>query len=97
MPDLETIRKTLKREMPYLREHYYVETLGIFGSYVRGEETEESDLDVLVTYSRTPDLLEFSSLQIYLEDVLGVKVDLAMKDGLKKYIEPYILREVEYV
>lgn len=97
MPTLDDIRETLRRELPYLREHYHVETLGVFGSYVRGEQTEESDVDLLVTFSKTPDLLEFVGLANYLEDVLGVKVDLSMRDALKRYLAPYILREVEYV
>ena len=97
MMDLENVRATLRREMPYLHERFHVETLGIFGSYLRGEQTEESDLDVLVTYNETPTLFEIARLQHHLEDRLGVTVDVALEEGLKRYLAPHILREVEYV
>ena len=97
MTDLEDVRATLRRELPFLRERFHVEALGLFGSYVRGEQTEASDLDVLVSYSRTPTLFEIARLQHHLEDRLGVRVDVALREGLKRYLAPYILREVEYV
>lgn len=97
MKTLENLQALLREELPYLREHYHVDRIGIFGSYVRGEQTAESDLDVLVAYSETPTLFEIARLQHYLEDLLGVKVDVALQEGLKQYIAPYILREVQYV
>ena len=83
--------------MPYIRRTYHVDALGLFGSYPRGDQTEKSDLDVLVTFTETPDLYEFVGLAQYLEDLLGIKVDLSMREALKRYIAPYVLREVEYV
>ena len=97
MKTLSEIQTLLQEHLPDLQEHYHVETLGVFGSYVRGEQTKESDLDVLVTFSQTPDLLEFVNLSHYLENLLGVKVDLSMGDALKPYLAPYILEEVQYL
>lgn len=97
MKTLEDIRPALREEMPFLRTHYHVETLGVFGSYVRGEQTEGSDLDLLVTFSKTPSLFELVGLQHYLEDVLGIAVDLGMSDAIKPYLAPYIMREVQYL
>lgn len=99
MPTLEDIQATLRAQMPALRERYHVETLGIFGSYVRGEQTEESDVDLLVTFSQTPDLLEFVDLADDLEQALGRKVDLVTRGALKRRrrLASYILREVQPV
>jgi predicted nucleotidyltransferase len=79
--------------LPYLEETYQVETLQVFGSYVRGEEKAASDLDILVTFRDTPILLEFVSLENYLSDNLGVKVDLVMKDSLKEPLKHIIIEE----
>jgi len=84
----------LRQHLPELRERYGVASLGIFGSYLRGEENEASDLDVLVEFSRTPDLFEFVALKLDLADLLSVDVDLVMKDALKPRISQGILSEV---
>jgi len=98
MRTLDDIRQQLRTEMPTLRERYHVERLGICGSYVRGEQTDESDLDLLVTFTETPGLLEFVGLKHYLEDTLGLSVDLGMPDALKEGpAADNIRREVEYL
>ena len=84
MPTTQDIEDQLRAELPHLRERYAVERLGLCGSFVRGEQTDESDVDLLVTFSETPDLLEFVNLKRHLEDVLGREVDLGMPTALKK-------------
>lgn len=79
---------------PSIKERYKVKTIGIFGSYVKGEEKEESDLDILVEFEDPVSLLRFVELENYLSDSLGVKVDLVMKDALKPRIGKRILEEV---
>ena len=86
--------RLLRDHLPELRERYGVESFGLFGSYVRGEEKEGSDLDLLVEFADTPDLLEFVALGRDLSELLGVKVDLVMKRGLKRRIGERILEEV---
>jgi len=76
-----------------LAEQYNVATLEIFGSYVRHEQRKNSDLDILVTFKKAPSLLKFVRLENHLSDVLGIKVDLVMKDSLKPAIGKNILRE----
>lgn len=68
-------------------------SLEVFGSYVRDEQTPESDLDVLVTFDKVPGLLGYISLENHLSDLLGIKVDLVMKSALKPRIGQNILRE----
>ncbi|MEF8866256.1 MAG: nucleotidyltransferase family protein [Salinibacter sp.] len=98
MPTLDDIRAQLRAELPTLRERYNVDRLGICGSYVRGEQTNDSDLDLLVTFTETPGLIEFVGLEHYLEDALGLPVDLGTPGGLKEGpAAENIRREVEYL
>jgi len=71
--------------------------MGIFGSYVRGEQNEDSDVDVLIDFKQAPSLLKFIELENYLSDIVGVKVDLVMKRVLKPRIGQNILAEVIYL
>jgi predicted nucleotidyltransferase len=92
--NVEELIRVIREHLADLRERYGVESLGIFGSYVRGKQREDSDLDILVEFFRTPDLFEFVALKHELSDLLGVNVDLVMKDALKPRIGKRILQEV---
>lgn len=84
----------LRQRMPELAERHKVKSLGVFGSYVRNEQKKGSDLDVLVEFYETVSLFDYIDLKNYLSDLLGVKVDLVMKEALKPHIGKHILREV---
>lgn len=90
---LKEMLDILRGEFPMLAERYNVEKLEVFGSYVREGQKKDSDLDILVTFRRSPSLLTFIALENYLSDLLEVKVDLVMKDSLKPKIGQRILRE----
>jgi predicted nucleotidyltransferase len=94
MQDLEVIKRILFRNKKELRRRFKVKELGVFGSYVRGEQKQESDVDVLVTFEEPIGLFEFMLLEEYLSDLLGVKVDLVSKKALKPHIGERILEEV---
>ncbi len=93
--DADYFIKILKRYFPEIKEKYSVSYLGVFGSYVRGSQTKDSDLDVLVEFDEKPGLFEYIELEDYLSELLGVKVDLVMKSALKPNIGKRILNEVE--
>ncbi len=97
MTEVEKITKKLKENMPTLREKYRVKTLGIFGSYIRGEQKKKSDVDILVEFEKPLGLLEFVGLELQLSKLLGKKVDLVMKTALKPKIGKHILEEVQYI
>lgn len=97
MTEVEKIMKKLDENMPTLREKYRVKTLGIFGSYIRGEQKKKSDVDILVEFEKPLGLLEFVGLQLQLSELLGKKVDLVMKTALKPKIGKHILEEVQYI
>lgn len=87
------VRRRLHELRPLLQEEYQVDSIAIFGSYVREQQRPNSDLDVLVTFSTPPDLFQFIRLEDFLSDELGVQVDLVMKDTLKPRIGEQILHE----
>ncbi len=70
---------------PHITKKYGVETIGVFGSHVRGEATLRSDVDILVTYKKEahPGMFKLLELEEFLSDQLGSKVDLVTKDALK--------------
>jgi predicted nucleotidyltransferase len=95
--DLSTIRKKLSLRLPLLIERYKIKSLALFGSYVRCEQNDTSDLDILIEYQDIPDLISYIELENSLSDLLGIKVDLVMKDGLKPRIAQRILAEAVQV
>ena len=93
-PDITHILRQLRHHLPDWRRRYHVRSLGVFGSYVRHEQRPSSDLDLLVTFSETPGLLRFIALENELTDILGVKVDLVLRDALKPAIGAAVLAEL---
>ena len=77
---------------------YGVSRIGLFGSYVRNEAGQNSDIDLLVDIKKEKKTFNnFLSLNYYLEELLGNKVDLITTQSLSPYIGPHILKTVEYV
>ncbi|MBW1893632.1 MAG: nucleotidyltransferase family protein [Deltaproteobacteria bacterium] len=71
--------------------------LGIFGSYVRGEQKSESDLEILIDYEEVPSLFTLIEIENQLSELLGMKVDLVTRKGIKSQLRSYILEEVVYL
>jgi predicted nucleotidyltransferase len=94
MRKLDDVIDQLRRLEPELRRRYPIREMGVFGSYVRGEQTDNSDLDVLVDLGEGIGLFELVGLRQDLSDALGLEVDLVMKDALKRRIGQRILSEV---
>lgn len=94
---LAEILRRLRACLPELRERYGVTSLGVFGSYVRQEQTSKSDLDILVAFAEAPTFFQFIDLEDELSRLLDKKVDLVMKSALKPRIGERILSEVNMV
>ncbi len=92
--ELAEVKAILMQLKPELTDKYGVDTIGLFGSIVRGDFTPESDIDIIVTFSRRIGI-EFIDLADELEQKLNHKVDLVSREGIKpKYldvIEPQII------
>lgn len=96
MIELKKIESILREQKEYLKNQFYVEKIGVFGSYSRGEETPESDIDIYVEFNG-PVGWKFSLLKDFLEKILDKKVDLATKNALRPQMKDTILHEVIYV
>jgi len=99
MKSVEHLKRRLEELKPVLEEKFQVETIGVFGSYVHGEQTRKSDVDVLVEFRKGAriGLFKYVDLEIFLSEQLGVKVDLVARGGLKPTLKERILSEVVYV
>lgn len=96
MDKLTTYKKLLQKEKPYFKKKYGVKSLAIFGSYSQNKATVESDIDVLVEFEQ-PIGLAFVDLAEELEDLLGIKVDLVSKNGVKERYMDEIKQDLVYV
>ena len=96
MRKLDEIKGILAQHKEELRKKYGIESIGIFGSYVRGEQKKRSDVDILVKFEESfvLSLLDFIGLESYLGLILVVKVDLVEKQTLKPRIGKHVLEEV---
>jgi predicted nucleotidyltransferase len=90
---LEEIKTELQKLKPTLKRRFKVETVEIFGSYAREEQTKKSDLDLLVTYSEPVSLFTIYDLKKYLKRKLRMKVDVVSKEFLNDYIKDQVLKE----
>ena len=89
--------RLLRQHEHEMKTRFGVAASGIFGSFVRGEEQADSDVDVLVSFRKGQETFDnYMDCKFYLEDLFGRRVDLIMKGAIKKWLKPYILSEVVY-
>jgi uncharacterized protein len=93
MKSLEKLKAELEAIKPELKQRYKVETIGIFGSYSRGEQTKKSDLDLLVSFSEPIGIYKFVEVEEFISSKLGVRIDLVQKGALLPMIKEQILNE----
>lgn len=95
MKNLEEIRETLSERINEIKRDFGVTKIGIFGSYTRNDQHEESDIDILVEFSKDYKTFDnYMGLKFHLEELLNMKVDLIMKSALKPALADKILQEL---
>ena len=95
--ELDNIIEKIRKAKPELENKYFITEIGIFGSYARNEQTEDSDIDILIDFKRGMTLFTLINFKEFLENLLGKRVDIADKQMLKPKLSSYILSEVVYV
>jgi len=90
------VEQKIKELKPFIHKNYFVDKIGVFGSYARDEQNEDSDIDILVSFSK-PLGWEFFDLKDYLENELNTKVDLVSENALKTQLKNSILNSVKYL
>ncbi len=93
MMTLDETKRQLQELKPLLKEKYNVDTIEIFGSYATCQQTPQSDIDLLVTYSEAPDVVGLNKIKRFLRRKLGVKVDLVSKKYLNPIIKDRVIKE----
>jgi hypothetical protein len=93
MKTLEELEAGLKAIKPVLRERYNVESIAIFGSYSRREQTKNSDLDILVSFSEPIGVYGFIEVEQFIRKKLGIKIDLVQKGALLPLMKEQVLSE----
>lgn len=97
MKTFDEIRELLQRHKEEFRAQYGLKEIGIFGSYIRGEQDAESDLDILIELEKPIGFVRFIRLENALSQLLGIRVEIVTKKALKPHIGKRILEEVRYV
>ena len=97
MQNTQEILDTITRSKQYLSATYKLQSVGVFGSVIRGEHHEGSDVDVLVDLGAQTDLLDLIGIGQYLEERLLVKVDVVPRITLRPELMEQVLREVRYL
>jgi len=97
MKTFEEIKKTIQLHKEELCREFGIREIGIFGSYVRGEQKDISDVDILVELEKPVGFVRFLRIEKKFSDLLGLKVDLVTKKALKPHIGKRILQETHYV
>ncbi|MEW6738936.1 MAG: nucleotidyltransferase family protein [Nitrospirota bacterium] len=90
---LDEIKKILNTHRDDLRDKYKITEVGIFGSYVRGEQKKKSDIDILASFGEEISLLDLVGAELYLKKILKMKVDLIPKEDLRPELKERILKE----
>lgn len=94
---LDLIKKIINNLKEVIEVKYKAKIIGIFGSYARGEEKNKSDIDILVEFSKGADLIDLIGLSYFLEDKLGIKVDIVPINSLREEIRDYIIKDLIYL
>ena len=94
MDNIDIVKAKLQEQKPLLAEKFKVKEIGIFGSFVRGEQSEGSDIDILVEFSEPIGFFAFIDLEDHLSEILDAQVDLVSRKALKPNIGKNILREL---
>lgn len=95
---IQEIKKFLEEKKEYLKNNFHIIEIGLFGSYVRNEQKSTSDIDIIVTFEKGhKNFFNYMRLKYFLEDLLGLEVDLVIKEAIKPRLREKILNEVEYV
>jgi uncharacterized protein len=97
MKNFEEIKEIIKKHKDEFKEEYGLKEIGVFGSYVRGEQNENSDIDILIELEKPMGYVKFFRLENALSHLLGVPVEIVTKKALKPHIGKRILQEVKYV
>ena len=97
MTNRKKILKVLKDFKNEMQKKYHVKKIGLFGSFLKGKQKKESDIDVLVDFKEDADFFDLVGLGLFLEEKLKQKVDIVPQKALRKELRKVIFKEVSFI
>lgn len=97
LKELKDKQKILKENKEKLKQKYYIKSFGIFGSFLKGTQKKNSDIDILIEFKKSPSMFVFIQLEKDLSVLLKRKVDLVTKKALKRGMKKDVLKNIKYV
>ena len=94
MKNLDRIREILKENEDVIAREFKAEIVGIFGSYARGEQKKESDVDIIARFREGASLFDLVGLADFLEEKLGIKVDVVSERAIRPELKDHILKDL---
>jgi len=94
MKELNEIKEVLRKNKDVIAKEFKAEIVGIFGSYARGEQKEESDVDIIVRFKEGATLFDLVGLADFIEERLGIKADVVSERAIRPELKERILKEV---
>lgn len=94
MKELNEIKEMLRKNKGVIEKEFKAEIVGIFGSYARGEQKRESDVDIIVRFKEGATLLDLVGLADFIEEKLGIKADIVSERAIRPELKERILKEV---
>ena len=94
MMDLAEIKEVLRKNKDVIAKEFKAEIVGIFGSYARGEQKKESDVDIIVRFREGATLFDLVGLADFIEEKLGIKADVVSERAIRPELKERILKEV---
>lgn len=90
----QLLQNLQKNDFKTMYEERGINYLGLFGSFARGEESQQSDVDLLIDFDSTKSLFDLANIKLYFQEKLGRKVDLSMRGHIKESLKPYINKDL---
>ncbi len=97
MKSVEEIEEILKSFKNDIKQNYKVEVVGIFGSFARGEQKSDSDVDILVEFYKDATLFDYMRLSMFLQEKLGIDVDIVPQDTIREELRERIVKEAMFI
>ena len=97
MKSVEEIEEILKSFKNDIKRNYKAEVVGIFGSFARGEQKSDSDVDILVEFYKDATLFDYMRLSMFLQEKLGIDVDIVPQDTIREELRERIVKEAIFI
>ena len=97
MKSVGEVEKILKDFKNDIKQNYRAEVVGIFGSFARGEQKSDSDIDILVKFHKDATLFDFMRLSMFLQEKLGIDVDIVPQDAIREELRERIVKEAIFI